>query len=227
MGVLDDLSNTFTKGTVVVERNARILVLKTKIGEAQSRRSSAVSALGADLYQQFYNNPEVRAGREQLFDNVTNCDNEIADLQAQVRRLEAEAASATSEIPMNQAYQNRAAQQVVCPSCGSTLSVGARFCHACGAQVPVPAPAADPAPVVTPTPETEVAPTAEPVTAPECAREPEMVEAVAGVYEVPSDVSENRFYVESKPQVAVPAEPVQSAQPVHPAEVQPNSVPRD
>ncbi len=124
MGILDNLSNTFSKGTAVVERNSKVLMMRTKIAEIRARRTNACSALGAELYGLTRFDPAFRTGREALFDNIASCDVEIKELEDKIAALETEVSA-----------QKAAVAYPVCPACGATIDAGSAFCRICGARI--------------------------------------------------------------------------------------------
>ena len=121
MGFLDSLQNSDNNATAAAGRAASTLKLKNQMNEALKRRQGYAAQLGASLYEATKDNPELRAGREALFDGIAACDAERAQLQAQIDQIEAEAAAAES-----------AASYYVCPFCHSRVGATDLFCMGCG-----------------------------------------------------------------------------------------------
>ena len=121
MGFLDSLQNSVNNVTAAAGRATSTLKLKNQMNEALKRRQGYAAQLGASLYEATKDNPELRAGREALFDGIAACDAERAQLQAQIDQIEAEAAAAES-----------AASYYVCPFCHSRVGATDLFCMGCG-----------------------------------------------------------------------------------------------
>lgn len=121
MGFLDSLQSSVNSATAAAGRATSTLKLKSQMNEALKRRQGYAAQLGASLYEATKDNPELRAGREALFDGIAACDAERAQLQAQIDQIEAEAAAAEA-----------AASYYVCPFCHSRVGATDLFCMGCG-----------------------------------------------------------------------------------------------
>ncbi|MEE1373696.1 MAG: zinc ribbon domain-containing protein [Parolsenella sp.] len=121
MGFLDSLQSSVNSATAAASRATSTLKLKSQMSEALKRRQGYAAQLGASLYEATKDNPELRAGREALFDGIAACDAERAQLQAQIDQIEAEAAAAEA-----------AASYYVCPFCHSRVGATDLFCMGCG-----------------------------------------------------------------------------------------------
>ena len=121
MGFLDSLQNSVNSATAAASRATSTLKLKNQMNEALKRRQGYAAQLGASLYEETKDNPELRVGREALYDGIAACDAERAQLQAQVDQIEAEAAAAEA-----------AASYYVCPFCHSRVGATDLFCMGCG-----------------------------------------------------------------------------------------------
>lgn len=124
MGFLDDISATFNKGADVAGRTAKTLKLKGQLAEVNRRRQSLAAQLGASLYDATKDDPAFREGREDLYDSIAACDEERAGYQAEIERIEAEAAAAAE-----------AANILECTNCHAKVSASDRFCSGCGTPV--------------------------------------------------------------------------------------------
>lgn len=130
MGIWDDISGALNKGVEGAGRFADATSLKFKLGEVERRKRDLACDLGEKFYEAVSSDSALPEGCEETIAAMKACDEEIAqikaDIEAIARKTEASKAAAVT-------YS--------CPSCGATLSPGARFCHACGvALAPVQAP---------------------------------------------------------------------------------------
>lgn len=140
MGFLDDVSASLNRGVNAVGRSGKAAQIKLQMGELLKQRKDMAAQLGASLYDATKDNPELRAGREALYDGIAKIDADRAQMQATIEALEAEQAAA-----------NYAAQQIKCPNCGTWVSVNDAFCSGCGTSVEqIKAAAATSAPAATP-----------------------------------------------------------------------------
>lgn len=121
MGFWNDISGAFNKGVEGAGRFADATGLKFKLGESERKRRDLAADLGELLYDSISNGGEPPAACERVIMDIRACDAEIARIKADIERIAREAESAKTA---SVAYS--------CPSCGATLSAGARFCHACG-----------------------------------------------------------------------------------------------
>lgn len=131
MGILDDLTETLSRGAGVTTRTAQIIKLKAQIADLNNQRNTICSQLGAALYDKVKDNPEFTAGLEEVFEGIDNCDKRIAALQKQIDALEEE----------NTVKNNPPEFMRECPNCGYRLGEDALFCSRCGSSAPTKDPA--------------------------------------------------------------------------------------
>lgn len=121
MSFFDDLQNSINRGVAGANRTGNTIKLKAQLSEAMKRRQTLAAQLGASLYDATKDDPELRAGREAIFDGIAAIDAERAGYQAEIDRIEAEAQAAQA-----------AAVHYTCPFCGSTVAASDLFCSGCG-----------------------------------------------------------------------------------------------
>lgn len=124
MGFLDDIQASMNRGMASVERTGRSTKIKMQQTTLLSQRKDLAAQLGASLYEATKDNPEFRAGRESLYDDIANIDQQRAALDAELAQIEQEAAA-----------QAQAAVVYICPKCGGTVRAGEKFCSGCGTPV--------------------------------------------------------------------------------------------
>lgn len=121
MGILDSITSTVNRGTESAGRAAEKVKLKNQINEVNKRRQQLAGQLGASLYDATKDMPELRAGREALYDGIASCDAERIECQRKIDELDAMAQAATV-----------AATSYRCVVCGATLAGDDLFCSGCG-----------------------------------------------------------------------------------------------
>lgn len=134
MGIWNDISEALNKGVEGAGRIADATSLKFKLGEVERRKRDLACELGEKFYVAVSSDVALPESCEETIAAMKACDEEIAKIKADIEEIarKAEASKAASVT-----YS--------CPSCGATLSPGARFCHACGtALAPVQAPSQTP-----------------------------------------------------------------------------------
>ena len=94
--------------------------LRGKLDELMRIRQGFAAHLGASLYEATRENMALRNGREQLYDGIALCDEQIDGVRRRIADLEARAA------------QGQAAPADVCPRCGSPIEASHKFCMNCG-----------------------------------------------------------------------------------------------
>lgn len=124
MGFLDNLSDAFNSAASTTSRGAKMLKLKGRIGEVNNHRSDLAAQLGASLYEATKDLGQYRIGRETLYDGIAECDRQRDQLQMELSKLEAEAATEA------QAQRNYA-----CQKCGNVVKDTDTFCSCCGKPV--------------------------------------------------------------------------------------------
>lgn len=121
MSFFDDLQNSINRGVAGANRTGNTIKLKAQLSEAMKRRQTLAAQLGASLYDATKDDPELRAGREAIYDGIAAIDAERAGYQAEIDRIEAEAQTAQA-----------AAVRYTCPFCGSSVAASDLFCSGCG-----------------------------------------------------------------------------------------------
>lgn len=121
MGFLDSVQSSLNRAAASTGRATTAMQLRGQIKDSIKRRQQLAAQLGASLYDVTKDNPELRAGREPLFDGIAACDAERAQCEAQIAQLEAEDAAASA-----------AAQVYTCPRCQSRVAATDLFCSGCG-----------------------------------------------------------------------------------------------
>ncbi len=121
MGILNDARAAINRGTATAERTARKLKLQTQINDINRRRQGLAAQLGASLYEATRNDENLRNGRESLYDGMAACDEERANLLAQIAHIDKEAAAEQS-----------AARSFTCGVCGARVGETDMFCSGCG-----------------------------------------------------------------------------------------------
>lgn len=124
MSFFDDLSNTLNRGANATSRGARTIRLRAQIGDMNRQRSDLASQLGASLYDMTKDDPAYTQGREALYTGIADCDQRREQLQAEIARLEEEAAA---EAAASRIYR--------CQRCGNDVKDGDSFCSGCGRPV--------------------------------------------------------------------------------------------
>lgn len=166
MGIFDNVTSAVNRGTEQAGRAAEKLRLKNQINEINKRRQQLAGQLGASLYDATKDMPELRQGREALYDGIAACDTERAQCQQKIDELDLLSQAAANAAlsykcsvcgatlagddifcsgcgtPAAQARATSAANSsgIVCTQCGAPISEGDMFCMNCGAKV---APATD------------------------------------------------------------------------------------
>ena len=121
MGFFDSVTSTFNRGVAAAGRTGDQVRLKGQMNDANKRRQNLAAQLGASLYDITKDDPNLRLGREALYDGIAAIDAERTQIQAELDRLEREAQAAQI-----------ASTHFACPFCGSQLSANDVFCSGCG-----------------------------------------------------------------------------------------------
>ena len=121
MSFFDDLQNSINRGVAGANRTGNTIKLKAQLNEAMKRRQTLAAQLGASLYDATKDDPELRVGREAIYDGIAAIDAERAGYQAEIDRIEAEAQAAQAT-----------AVRYTCPFCGSSVAASDLFCSGCG-----------------------------------------------------------------------------------------------
>lgn len=121
MGFFDSVTSTFNRGVAAAGRTGDQVRLKGQMNDANKRRQNLAAQLGASLYDITKDDPNLRLGREALYDGIAAIDAERVQIQAELDRLEREAQAAQI-----------ASTHFACPFCGSQLSATDVFCSGCG-----------------------------------------------------------------------------------------------
>ena len=124
MGFIDNVSAAVNRGTAATSRATRKMKLQGQLNDVNKRRQGLAAQLGASLYDVTKNNPEMREGRESLFEGIARCDEERESLQRELNEIEQlSAASAAAVHTFN------------CVVCGARMSEADLFCSGCGTPV--------------------------------------------------------------------------------------------
>ena len=121
MGFLDNVTSVVNRGTASVQRTGRTTQLKMQLNELIKQRRDLAAQLGASLYDVVKDIPEMREGREPIFEGIEGIDKQRADIEAEIAQLEADAAA-----------QLDAATTYKCPKCGYSVGSADLFCSGCG-----------------------------------------------------------------------------------------------
>ena len=124
MGFLDDITEAVNRGAAAAQRTSRTAQIKFQINELMRQRRDLSAQLGASLYDAAKDMPELREGREQLFEGIAEIDAKKVELEQEIERIEAEAQEKEASTAT---YQ--------CKNCGTTVSAADHFCAGCGASV--------------------------------------------------------------------------------------------
>ena len=124
MGFLDTVTAALNKGTVSAKRTGRLAQLKLQANELMRQRRDLTAQLGASLYETVREMPELREGREQLFQNIEDIDAKRVKIDAEIAEIEAEIEA-----------QRESTMTFKCPSCGTDVSSTDMFCSGCGISI--------------------------------------------------------------------------------------------
>lgn len=124
MGILDDVQAGISRGAGSAQRTARQTKLKMDDNNLMKQRKELAAQLGASLYEATRNIPELREGRESVFDAIASIDEQRTAIKAELEQLE-NAALASQQ----------AAVTYTCPACGFAVSATDSFCSGCGKPV--------------------------------------------------------------------------------------------
>lgn len=124
MGFFDNVSAAVNRGTASVQRTGRTAQLKMQLNELMRQRRDLAAQLGASLYDDVKDMPELREGREPIFDSIEGIDKRRDNIAAEIAKIEADAAA-----------QQEAATTNICQNCGSEVGATDMFCSGCGTSV--------------------------------------------------------------------------------------------
>lgn len=124
MGILDDVQAGISRGAGSAQRTARQTKLKMDDNNLMKQRKELAAQLGASLYDTTRNIPELREGREAVFDAIASIDAQRAAIKAELEQLETAALAS-----------QQAAVTYTCPACGFAVSATDSFCSGCGKPV--------------------------------------------------------------------------------------------
>ena len=122
MSFLDDMSGVIDRGAAAVGRTTKSAQLKMQLSDLEKKRRDVAAELGASLYEVTRDNPELRAGREGIYDDIATIDGQLDNLLAQLQEVEAASAAA----------QRGGFAGVLCPRCEGEIRDGDSFCMGCG-----------------------------------------------------------------------------------------------
>lgn len=138
MGLLDNMTAAVNRGADSMSRATEKGRLKSQINEINKKRQGLAAQLGASLYEVTQNDPEMRAGREALYDGIAACDAEREACQQKIDEIDAASAAIAT-----------ATATYKCVVCGATMNGDDLFCSGCGTPAAQARPQAD-APAQTP-----------------------------------------------------------------------------
>ena len=121
MGFLDNLSSSVNRGVASAGRTTETFRLKNQLNDINKQRQALSAQLGASLYEMTRDNPELRAGREGLYDGIAALDAQRDAINAQIAQIEEQ-----------QRLQQAQAQVFICPKCGGRVGATDMFCMTCG-----------------------------------------------------------------------------------------------
>lgn len=124
MGFFDDVQSLANRGMASANRTASSAKLKMQQGDLMKQRKELASQLGASLYEATKNDPQLRQGRESVYDGIAAIDEQRAQIEAQIAQIEQEAQA-----------QAQAALTYTCPTCGGSVRQSDSFCAGCGTPV--------------------------------------------------------------------------------------------
>ena len=124
MGIFDNVSAAVNRGTAATARATRKMKLQGQLGDVNKRRQGLAAQLGASLYEVTKDNPELREGRESLYDGIASCDVERENLQRELAEIEQLAAASAAAV-----------HTFNCCVCGARMSEADLFCSGCGTPV--------------------------------------------------------------------------------------------
>ena len=133
MGILDDAGNLFNRGVASAGRTTRSISLKSQISDLNKRRETLMAQFGANLFEEFRNDPKYRVPNESIYFAVDNLDQQIAALQSELAALEQQAQAAAQ--PQPQPVYQPSGPTIACPTCGNRVPMQDTFCSGCGTNV--------------------------------------------------------------------------------------------
>lgn len=121
MGIMDDVTGAFSRGTSAAERAARSTRLRADLKDVNRQRQNLAAQLGASLYEVTRENPEFREGREELYQGIARCDQKRDEANRALQALRDAAAA-----------EEAARQSFPCGVCGAPIRGDDLFCSGCG-----------------------------------------------------------------------------------------------
>lgn len=122
MGLLDSMTSAMNRGADSMNRTTEKARLKSHISELNKQRQNLAAQLGASLYDITKTDPNLRIGREGLYDAIAACDAEREQCQMRINEIESANQAAAS-----------AAASFRCAVCGAPMMGADLFCSGCGA----------------------------------------------------------------------------------------------
>ena len=107
--------------------------LNNKITAEKAAINELLRQIGSYYYQKHQDGVPDDPDAVELLTTIDNHNNTIAELQADIERIKAEAEAASAAPVVEEPTE------VLCPACGAENKPGTKFCRACGAAVPQPA----------------------------------------------------------------------------------------
>lgn len=121
MSILDNMTSAMNRGADSVGRATEKTRLKGQLSDINKRRQNLAAQLGASLYEATKNDPNMRVGRESLYDSIAALDTEREAIQLKINEIDAVNVAAAT-----------AAATFKCTVCGATMSGSDVFCSGCG-----------------------------------------------------------------------------------------------
>lgn len=104
--------------------------LRGRIDELELIRQGFACHLGASLYDTTKDMPEMREGRETLYDGIARCDAELERTRALISEIEAREEAAETLV-----MEQTEAPSATCPVCGGPVEATHKYCMNCGARL--------------------------------------------------------------------------------------------
>lgn len=144
MSFMDSVSATFSSGANKAGKVGQIAKLSLQLTSLEQQRDSMLGQLGACVYPFLSKSPELVPAAQSLVDGISRLDAEMAEIRHQIDGAKAEVAEPLAQPAKGNEGTNGAAptqaprssvqdeETVVCPRCGTLVSVGFKFCGGCG-----------------------------------------------------------------------------------------------
>ncbi|MDR3238922.1 MAG: zinc ribbon domain-containing protein [Clostridiales bacterium] len=144
MAFLDKLGdfarNIGDKANDVIE----VTKLNSKISSEKNAITECMWRIGEYYYKKHQAGEADDSGAAELYAVIDGHNKTIADIQAEIARIQAESAAQAQAAQSNQAtfaipLAAPVAKGITCPSCGKVNMPGTKFCFECGCKLEIPA----------------------------------------------------------------------------------------